>query len=48
MHIVLCYAVQPRYLDQIQAAAPEAVIVDAGQEGIPEAIFEADIYCGHA
>ncbi|MCL4202557.1 MAG: D-2-hydroxyacid dehydrogenase [Pirellulaceae bacterium] len=48
MHIVLCYAVQPRYLDQIQAAAPEAVIIDAGQEGIPEAIFEADVYCGHA
>ena len=48
MQIVLCYAVQPRYLDQIQAAAPEAVIIDAGQEGIPEAIFEADIYCGHA
>jgi phosphoglycerate dehydrogenase-like enzyme len=48
MHIVLCYAVEPRYLDQIQAAAPGATIINAGQEGIPEAIFEADIYCGHA
>jgi phosphoglycerate dehydrogenase-like enzyme len=48
MHIVLCYAVEPRYLDQIQAAAPTMTITDAGQQGIPEAIFEADIYCGHA
>jgi phosphoglycerate dehydrogenase-like enzyme len=48
MQIVLCYAVEPRYLDQIQAAAPGAVITSAGQEGIPEAILDADIYCGHA
>jgi phosphoglycerate dehydrogenase-like enzyme len=48
MPIVLCYAVEPRYVDQIQAAAPGAKIINAGQEGIPEAIFEADIYCGHA
>lgn len=30
------------------AAAPRAEIVDAGQDGIPEAILEADIYCGHS
>ncbi len=48
MNIVLCYAVQSCYLDQIQAAAPDAVIINAGQQGIPEAILEADIYCGHA
>jgi D-3-phosphoglycerate dehydrogenase len=48
MNIVLCYAVKPEYLDQIQAAMPEAAIINAGQQGIPEAILEADVYCGHA
>ncbi|MCH5374746.1 MAG: D-2-hydroxyacid dehydrogenase, partial [Planctomycetes bacterium] len=48
MHIVLCYAVQPSYLDRIHAAMPGARITNAGQQGIPEAILDADIYCGHA
>lgn len=48
MRIVLCYPVEPKHISQIQAAAPDCEIVDAGQQGIPEAILEADIFCGHA
>lgn len=48
MRIVLCYPVEARHIRQIQAAAPDAEIVDAGQDGIPEAILEADVFCGHA
>lgn len=48
MRIVLCYPVEAKHIAQIQAAAPDAEIVDAGQQGIPEAILEADIFCGHA
>ena len=48
MRIVLCYPVKPRHIAQIQAAAPEALVVDAGQERIAELLPTADIYCGHA
>ncbi len=48
MRIVLCYPVEARHVRQIQAAAPHAEIVDAGQQRIPEAILEADVFCGHA
>lgn len=48
MRIVLCYPVEAKHIAQIQAAAPDAEIVDAGQQGIPDAILEADIFCGHA
>lgn len=48
MRIVLCYPVEQRHLNQIQAAWPAAEIVDAGQEGIADEIHQADIYCGHA
>ena len=48
MRIVLCYPVEARHVRQIQAAAPQAEIVDAGQQRIPEAILEADVFCGHA
>ncbi|MGI9427799.1 MAG: D-2-hydroxyacid dehydrogenase [Bythopirellula sp.] len=37
-----------RHLVQIQAIWPEAELVDAGQEGIADALPTADIYCGHA
>ena len=46
--IVLCYPVEAQHIRQIAAAAPEAEIVDAGQERIANAIFGADIFCGHA
>ncbi|MEM8865860.1 MAG: D-2-hydroxyacid dehydrogenase [Planctomycetota bacterium] len=48
MRIVLCYPVEPRHIEQIQTAAPEAEIVDAGQENIAKLLPTADIYCGHA
>ena len=48
MRIVLCYPTKPRHLDQIAAAAPDAEIIDAGQQRIPEEILTADIFCGHA
>ncbi len=48
MRIVLCYPVEKRHYDQIAAVAPEAELVDAGQERIGEEILQADIFCGHA
>jgi len=47
MRIVLCYPVEPRHVAQIQAAAPRATIVDAGQERVAEELPTADIFCGH-
>jgi D-3-phosphoglycerate dehydrogenase len=48
MRIVLCYPVEKRHYDQIAAVAPQAELVDAGQERIAEEILAADIFCGHA
>jgi len=48
MRIVLCYPVQPVHVAQIQAAWPEAEVIDAGQERIADELPTADIYCGHA
>ena len=48
MNIVLCYPVEDRHVEWIQAAAPQATIINAGQEGIGQAIFDADVFVGHA
>lgn len=48
MRIVICYPVEPKHLAQIQAAAPDAEIVDAGQERVDELLPTADIFIGHA
>jgi len=48
MRIVLCYPVEPQHLRQIAAAAPQAEVVDAGQERVAKELFHADIFCGHA
>jgi phosphoglycerate dehydrogenase-like enzyme len=48
MRIVLCYPVNESHISQIQAAAPDAEIVDAGQERIDELLPTADILIGHA
>lgn len=48
MRIVLCYPVEPRHVAQIAAAAPQAEVVDAGQEGVAREILAADVFCGHA
>jgi D-3-phosphoglycerate dehydrogenase len=46
MRIVLCYPVEPRHLAAIAAVAPEAELVDAGQERVAAELPGADI-CGH-
>lgn len=46
--IVLCYPAEPRHIDQIAATAPQADVIDAGQERIAELLPTADIYFGHA
>jgi phosphoglycerate dehydrogenase-like enzyme len=48
VRIVLCYPLESRHLQQIQAAAPGHEIVDAGQERIATELLAADIFCGHA
>jgi D-3-phosphoglycerate dehydrogenase len=48
MRIVLCYPVEKRHYDQIAAVAPQAELIDAGQQRIAEEIMAADIFCGHA
>ena len=48
MRIVLCYPVEKRHVAQIQAAAPEWEVVNAGQERVDELLPTADIFIGHA
>ncbi len=48
MRIVLCYPVEARHLAEIAAVAPDAEVIDAGQERIAQEILHADIFCGHA
>ena len=46
--LVVCYPTEPRHLDLIQQAAPGYSIIEASQDSIPERIFDADIFVGHA
>ncbi len=48
MRIVLCYPVEPRHRQEIASAAPQAEVIDAGQERIAREIHSADVFCGHA
>ena len=48
MRIVLCYPVNDQQVAQIQAAVPDAEVVNAGQERIDELLPSADIFIGHA
>jgi len=48
MKIALCYQTQPEFHDMIRETLPSAEVIDAGQEGIAEAIMNADIFFGHA
>jgi D-3-phosphoglycerate dehydrogenase len=45
--LVLCYPVEPRHVARIAAAAPEAEIVDAGQERVAQELLDCDLFCGH-
>lgn len=46
--LVVCYPTEARHLDAIRKVAPGYEIVEATQETIPERIFDADIFVGHA
>jgi len=48
MRIVLCYPVEGHHVDQIQAAAPDATVINAGQERVDELLPTADVFVGHA
>ncbi len=48
MRIVLCYPVDADHIRQIQAAAPDAEVIDAGQERVNELLPTADLFIGHA
>lgn len=48
MNIVLCFPITDPQVQQIQQVVPEAKVINPGQEGVGEALFEADIFCGHA
>lgn len=46
--LVVCYPTEDRHLRLLSEAAPGFRILTASQETIPEAIFEADLFVGHA
>ena len=48
MQVVLCYPVEAGDVSRIEQVSRDLTVVDAGQEGIAEALLEADIFCGHA
>jgi phosphoglycerate dehydrogenase-like enzyme len=45
---VICYPVEERHLRWMADAMPQAHWINAGQEGIAEAIHQADYFIGHA
>lgn len=47
-NVVLCYPVEPKHLKKLTQTLPSYDFINAGQEGIGERIFEADIFVGHA
>lgn len=47
-NVVLCYPVTDDDCGRISATFPNANVINAGQERVAEALFEADIFCGHA
>ncbi len=46
--VALCYPVDEKHLQWLADATPGCKLLNAGQEGIAEAIHEADIFVGHA
>ncbi len=47
-NIVLCYPVLAHHLQWLEQTFPDANLINAGQERIADAIFDADIFVGHA
>ena len=51
MNLVVCFKetpVEERLIQRIAAAWPDINIINTDQKGIPDALFEADYFCGHA
>lgn len=48
MKLVLCYPAEEKHVQQIASVSTEIEIIDAGQERVADALFEAELYCGHA
>ncbi len=48
MRIVLCFPVNERQVARIAAVAPDAEVINAGQERVDEMLPTADIFIGHA
>ncbi|MEO1617266.1 MAG: D-2-hydroxyacid dehydrogenase [Planctomycetota bacterium] len=48
MRIVLCYPVNERQIESLRAAAPEAEVINAGQQRIDELLPTAEVFIGHA
>lgn len=46
--VVLCYPVLEHHENWLRTHIPEATFINAGQERIGQAIFDADIFVGHA
>jgi len=46
--VVLCFPVEPRHVRQIADVSDDLEVVDAGQQGVAEALLDADVFCGHA
>lgn len=48
LRIVLCYPIEAKHLAQIAGVAPDAELIDAGQQRVAQELPGADIFCGHA
>jgi len=48
LNVVLCFPVDSQHVEQIRQAVPDFRVIPAQQDEIGQAIFEADIFCGHA
>jgi len=48
LNVVLCFPAEPTHVEQIQRCVPEGRVIAASQDEIGQAIFSADIFCGHA
>lgn len=48
LKLVLCYPVKARHLQMYASQLPELEVINAGQEGVAEALLDADLFVGHA
>ncbi|HEV7282159.1 MAG TPA: D-2-hydroxyacid dehydrogenase [Pirellulaceae bacterium] len=48
MRVVLCYQAEERHCRRIRETFPDVEVVNAGQEGVAQELFDADVFFGHA